>query len=138
MKIIKKLFATCFLLTFCVMSLAMTASAQTKEFDWYFKNVTDTSNSQTGYKNDNEQRYYITINWGNVAPDNKLGTRIRKVKGDVPMSSYELHTSHKKSQRYSYNQGIYASMDAEFLMRAKKDDSSSNPNGLSAAGKVTF
>ena len=110
--------------------------AVTRDFDWTFNSTAGTLSTNSGYKNDNEQNYYLTINKDNISASNIFGTRIRKAANNAAMSPYVLHTSYESSAKYGYSSAVNTS--TLYYMRGKKDDSSATTTPLHVAGKVTY
>ena len=127
--------AVCCLLTCAVLS-SIPVFAVTEEYNWKFSSTSGNLPTGSGYKNDNEQNYYLTISGGNVSKKNVFGTRIRKASNNAAVSSYVLHTSKEKSAKYGYSSSVNTS--TLYLMRGKKDTSSTSIFALKASGKVTY
>lgn len=111
-------------------------SAQTITFDWIFVDEKTALPCGTGYKNDSEQNYYLTILSGNLSTSNVLGTRIRRASDNALMSNYVTHVNLKQSVPYTYTSKAVASV--YYYMNGKKDNSSTTSSGLSATGRVTY
>lgn len=117
-------------------SLPLPVMAATESFNWTFNSTQGNLPTNSGYKNDNEQNYYLTINSGNVSSTNIFGTRIRRATDNAAVSSYVLHTSYESSAKYGYSSTVDTS--TLYYMRGKKDDTSTTTTSLKAAGRVTY
>lgn len=131
----KMMVLACTLATCAVMS-DIPVAADTVSYNWQFNSVAETERTGEGYKNDNEQNYYISIHAGNLSGSNFFGTRIRRSSDGAYMSNYVLHDRTKKSARYPYS--VRANTNTKYHMRGKKDSSSASTLPLNVAGKVTY
>lgn len=131
----KMMVLACTLATCAVMS-DIPVAADTVSYNWQFNSVAETEKTGAGYKNDNEQKYYLSINAGNISASNMFGTRIRRSSDNAYMSSYILHDRTKKSVPYSYTER--ANTNTRYYMRGKKDSASASNLPLNVAGKVTY
>lgn len=120
----------------CIMLGAMPVAAETVSYSFHFSNTSGKLPTNSGYKNDNEQNYYLTINSGNVSSDNVFGARIRRASDNAPMSNYAIHTSRKQAQVYAYSSK--ANTGTLYYMKGKKDTSSKTNTTLDVAGRVTY
>lgn len=136
MRNMKKLAATFLVLTLTAVSFATTASADTKSYNWTFGGTSTTMMTEKGYKNDNEQNYYITISSGTLSSTNKFGTRVRRSSDAAMVSPYVLHTGLKTSQPYAYTSSV--NTKTLYELRGKKDTTSTTSAKLQAVGKVTY
>lgn len=119
MNIKRKLMMLGCTLATCVTMGATPAFAQTEDFiNWTIASTAsnDTRDTLAGYKNDNEQNYYLTITIGNVSSSNVFGTRIRKANGSV--SNYVIHKSYMTSKPFAYTSTV--NMSEKYFMRGKK------------------
>ena len=116
----KKMIVMACTLATCAMMSSMPVLADTASYNWKFNSTVGTLPTGSGYKNDSEQNYYITISSGNVSSRNIFGTRIRRAADDALMSNYVLHRGLKMS------------------VKGKKDSASSTTSALNVAGKVTY
>ncbi len=110
--------------------------AVTESYNWTFYSANGYLSTNSGYKNDNEQNYYLTINNGNISATNIFGTRIRRASDDATMSPYALHNSYETSAKYWYTSTVNTS--TLYYMRGKKDDSSTASTQLNVSGRVTY
>ena len=131
----KRILGLAVLLSFAMLSVEPVA-ASTQSYSFVFHSTQGTLPVNSGYKNDTEQNYYITISGGNVSSSNVFGTRIRKAADDSMVSSYVLHTSQKKSKAYAYSTSVNTS--TLYYMKGKKDTSSTSSSDLNVSGKVTY
>lgn|GEM_PF-586276 len=136
MKRTKKIFAMCFALALCVVSLSTTVFAETKPYNFVFNSTSGTLPVASGYKNDSEKKYYITINGVNISGKNKFGTRVRKSANDAVMSGYVVHTGLKQGWPYGYTASVNTS--TKYYLKTKKDDSSTTSTALRVKGRVTY
>lgn len=121
---------------FMVVSSAVPTMAFTANYSFTFYSTNGFVSSNSGYKNDMEQKYYLTIESDEISSNNVFGTRIRKSADNTIMSNYITHTSEKKSQPYSYTKS--ANKTTLYYMRGKKDDSSTSTSKLHVEGRVTY
>lgn len=131
----KKLTLVCALAT-CIAMSGISVSADTASYNWKFNGTSGTLPTGSGYKNDSEQQYYLTISSGNISSSNVFGVRIRRSADDATMSNYTLHYGYKQSIPYSYSRT--ANTSTLYYMKGKKDSTSTSSNSLSVAGKVTY
>ncbi len=132
----KKIMAWACVLVSCVVMSGIPVSADTISYYWQFNSASERRASGSGYKDDTEQNYYITINQGNVSDVNIFGTRIRRLSDDAYMSSYVLHYGLEQSQPYPYSS--IANTYTKYCMRGQKDSASTVASALNAVGKVTY
>lgn len=131
----KKILTTIAALTL-TMTCAVPTMAATEPYHFKFNSTSGYLPTNSGYKNDSEQNYYLTISAGNVSSTNVFGTRIRRASDNAAMSGYVKHTSLKQSKGYSYSSNVNTS--TLYYMRGKKDDSSTSQKALDVQGKVTY
>lgn len=132
----KKIMVMACTLATCAMMGSVPVLADTASYNWKFNSIEGTLPTGSGYKNDSEQNYYITISSGNVSSSNIFGTRIRRSSDDALMSNYVLHRGLKQSQPYAYS--ATANITTRYYMKGKKDSDSTTTSPLSVAGKVTY
>ena len=132
----KKMIVMACTLATCAMMSSMPVLADTASYNWKLNNTVGTLPTGSGYKNDSEQNYYITISSGNVSSSNIFGTRIRRAADDALMSKYVLHRGLKMSVPYAYS--AKANTTSRYYMKGKKDSASSTTSPLNVAGKVTY
>lgn len=118
------------------LGFTMPVQAATEGYSWHFNSTSGTLPTNSNYKNDNEQTYYITINSGNISARNVFGVRIRRSADNAAMSNYSIHTSKKKSKPYAYTSR--ANTTTLYYMRGKKDTASTTKATLNVGGKVTY
>ena len=111
-------------------------SAATQSYHFTFHSTSGYLPVASGYKNDTEQKYYITISGGNVSNTNIFGTRIRKAANDSIVSDYKLHKGYKQSKGYNYSTTVNTS--TLYYMRGKKDTASTSGSDLEVIGRVTY
>lgn len=131
----KKIFTVMTALTL-VLTSAVPVMAVTEPYNFKFYSSQGYLSTNSGYKNDNEQNYYLTISSGNVSSTNVFGTRIRKAADNAIVSPYKLHTNKEQSKKYEYSS--YVNTTTLYLMRGKKDDSSTSKDELKVQGQVTY
>lgn len=131
----KKLFTTIAALTLS-MICTLPVMADTVSYSFKFNSTSGYLSTNSGYKNDNEQNYYLTISSGNVSSTNIFGTRIRKAADNAAVSPYVKHTSLEQSKKYAYSSSVNTS--TLYYMRGKKDDSSTSSDALEVRGRVTY
>lgn len=122
-------------LTLSMMS-AIPALAVTETYSWKFYTTTGNLSTNSGYKNDDEQSYYLTTNSGTISSTNIFGARIRRAVDNAAMSPYKLHTAYETSEDYAYSSSVDTS--TLYYMRGKKDDTSTTTSSLSVGGRVTY
>lgn len=132
----KKIMAWACALAGCVVMSGVPVSADTVSYSWRFDNTTSTQKAASGYKDDTEQNYYLTISSGNVSTVHVFGTRIRRYSDDAMMSSYVLHRGTKQSVPYPYS--ATANIATRYYLKGQKDSASTSGTALYAAGKVTY
>ena len=118
------------------LGFTMPVHAATECYSWHFNSTSGTLPTNSNYKNDNEQKYYLTINSGNVSSQNVFGARIRRSADNTAMSNYSTHTSNKKAQSYAYTAS--ANTTTLYYMKGKKDTASTSTTTLDVGGKVTY
>ncbi len=115
----------------------MTAFAVTRSYSWTFNSTSGYLSTESGYKNDSEQQYVLTISTSsNVSSSNIFGTRIRKASDDSTVSPYVIHTTKFTGEYFNYSSTVDTS--TLYKMRGKKDDTSSSATALYATGRVTY
>lgn len=135
MKKIKKMLAVG-AAALCIAGSAMPAMADTVSYDWRFTNEDTTYMTGSGFKDDNEQNWYLTISGGNVTSLNVFGTRVRRSTDAAMVSSYVTNTSKVTGKRYAYTSSV--NTVSKYELRGKKDDSSTTPIPLDVSGRVTY
>lgn len=120
----------------CAMVSVVPASAVTESYNFTFYNKSDTLPVNSGLKNDSEQKYYITIEGKNLSSTNIFATRIRRAADNGAVSDHEKHTSKKESKAYNYTSTV--NTKTRYLMKGKKDASSTSQDDLTVYGRVTY
>lgn len=120
----------------CGMLSVTPVFAATESYSFSFGSTRGTLSVNSGYKNDTEQNYYITISGGNLSSNNVFGTRIRRASDNAFVSDYKLHNKKKKSKAYAYTSKV--NTKTLYVMRGKKDTSSTSSSNLNVSGKVTY
>lgn len=120
----------------CAMLSVVPVSAATEPYHFIFNSTNGVLSVNSGYKDDTEQNYYITINGGNLSSNNVFGTRIRRASDNAFVSNYVLHKAKKQSKAYAYTSKV--NTNTLYLMRGKKDTSSTTSTALEVSGRVTY
>ncbi|MBD5542890.1 MAG: hypothetical protein HDR01_01255 [Lachnospiraceae bacterium] len=131
-----KFLKTATIVATCAMLSVIPVSAATESYHFVFKSTDGALPVNSGYKNDTEQNYYITISGGNLSSANVFGTRIRRSSDNAFVSNYVLHKAKKQSKAYAYTSKV--DTDTLYYMRGKKDTSSTTSTALEVSGRVTY